>query len=80
VAIDALNNGVRLRRRLDRKNNGQQFAWVYIDGKKVEKPWYVATYSDCPDNQRWYDTDFDIPAAYTKGKKKISVRIVPASK
>jgi len=80
AAINPLNNGIRLRRRLDRKDNGQQLAWVYIDGKKISKPWYAVTYSACPDNQRWYDSDFDIPSAYTKGKRKIAVRIVAGEK
>lgn len=75
VNIDPANEGVRLRKRIYRRNHGQQTAWVYVDGVKIQSPWYIATYSKTPVNQSWYDSDFEIPSTYTKGKKQIKVQI-----
>jgi hypothetical protein len=75
VKIDRQNNGVRLRRRTDKENN-QQLARVYIDGVLVrERPWYSVDFERTFRNIRWLDTDFEVPAAYTRGKGKIRVRI-----
>jgi hypothetical protein len=75
VKIDRRNNGVRLRRRTDKENN-QQLARVYIDDVLVrERPWYNVDFERTFRNIRWLDTDFEVPAAYTRGKAKIRVRI-----
>jgi hypothetical protein len=75
VAISPDNNGVRLRRRSDKTNNRQE-ARVFIDGQLVtERPWYTVDYEKAYRNIRWFDSDFEIPASYTKGKSKITVRI-----
>jgi hypothetical protein len=76
IDISPKNHGVELRRRLYRSGNGRQNAIVYVDGVRVtERPWDVCTYSVAPAYQGWYDADFEIPAAYTKGKHKLHLRI-----
>ena len=76
AAISPDNHGVKLRRRLFRSGNGQQRAWVYVDGVRVnERPWDVCTYSSAPAYQGWFDDDFEIPAAYTQGKRQIHLRV-----
>jgi hypothetical protein len=75
VAISAGNHGVRLRRRCDKANNRQQ-AHVFIDGQLVtERPWYSADFEKTYRSIRWFDSDFEVPARYTRGKGKINVRI-----
>ena len=75
VNISAGNQGVRLRRRCDKANNRQR-ARVFIDGVLVsERPWYSVDYENAYRDIRWFDSDFEIPAKYAKGKSKISVRI-----
>jgi hypothetical protein len=80
VRLDPKNAGVRLRSRINRAGNGIQTANVYVDGKKLTEPWHVVTYSDMPKRKNrsfdgWFDTEYEIPASYTQGKKKITVRI-----
>jgi hypothetical protein len=76
VTIPPANNGVKLRRRLFRSGNGQQRAFVYVDGVRVnERPWDVCTLSSAPSYQGWFDADFEIPAAYTQGKRKLRLRV-----
>jgi hypothetical protein len=75
VKIDPANRGVRLRRRTDKDNNRQR-ANVYVDGSRVaERPWYTVDYEKTYRDIRWLDTDFEIPAKYTKGKSSIAVKI-----
>src|SRR6201999_4536940 len=75
VSISPDNQGVRLRRRTDKANNRQE-ARVYIDGRLVtERPWYSVDYEKTYRGIRWFDSDFEVPASYTKGKNKINVRI-----
>ncbi len=79
VAISPDNQGVRLRRRTDKANNRQE-AQVYIDGHLVtERPWYSVDYEKTYRGIRWFDSDFEVPASYAKGKSKINVRIEFAS-
>jgi hypothetical protein len=76
VTISPDNHGVKLRRRLFRSDNGQQRAWVYVDGVRVnERPWDVCTYSCAPTYQGWFDDDFEIPAAYTQGRRQLHLRV-----
>jgi len=76
VNISPDNDGVKLRRRLYRPENGLQHAWVYVDGVRVdERPWDVCTYSCAPAYEGWMDDDFEIPAAYTQGKHQLHVRV-----
>ena len=70
VAIDPNNNGVRLRRRLD-QNSGRQCAEVYVDSKPAGT-WYHA---DQNPYLRWYDSEYELPADLTKGKKSIEIRL-----
>ncbi len=75
VAISPDNQGVRLRRRTDKADNRQE-ARVFIDGQLVtERPWYSVDYPKTYRGIRWWDSDFDVPAKYTQGKSKITVRI-----
>ncbi len=75
VAISPDNQGVRLRRRCDKANNRQE-ARVYIDGQLVtERPWYSVDFEKTYRGIRWFDSDFEVPAKYTKGKATITVRI-----
>jgi hypothetical protein len=75
VAISPDNQGVRLRRRCDKENNRQE-ARVFIDGRLVsERPWYNVDYEKTYRGIRWFDSDFEVPQKYTKGKSKIIIRI-----
>jgi hypothetical protein len=75
VKIDPANSGVRLRRRLD-KAMSRQMAAVYVDGVKVaERPWYNVDCEKTYRDIRWVESDFEIPAKYTKGKNSITVKI-----
>lgn len=75
AAISPDNQGVRLRRRCDKENNRQE-ARVFIDGQLVtERPWYQVDYEKTYRGIRWFDSDFEVPAKYTKGKNKINIRI-----
>jgi hypothetical protein len=75
VSISPDNQGVRLRRRTDKANNRQE-ARVYVDGRLVaERPWYSVDYEKTYRGIRWFDSDFEVPESYTKGKSKINVRI-----
>jgi len=74
--VSPLNEGIRLRRRIYRSGNGIQRAKVYVDGILIkERTWDICTQSLAPHYQAWYDSDFDIPADYTKGKKSIRIRV-----
>ena len=72
VSILPGNNGIRLRRRMD-DSNGRQKANVYIDNQLVtQRPWYTA---DVNAALKWMDDDFEVPASYTAGKSRITVKI-----
>jgi hypothetical protein len=76
VTVSPNNHGVKLRRRLFRSDNGQQRAWVFVDGMRVnERTWDVCTYSSAPTYQGWFDDDFEIPAVYTQGKSQLHLRV-----
>jgi len=75
VKIDPSNEGIRIRRRTDKDNN-RQLANVYIDGVRVsERPWYNVDFERIFRDIRWYDSDFEIPARYTRGKRNVTIRI-----
>ena len=75
VAILPENAGIRLRRRCDKQNNRQE-ARVFIDGREVrERPWYSVDYEQTYRNIRWFDSDFEVPARYTQGKSRVTIRI-----
>jgi len=74
VKINPENEGVRLRRRLNRNVANVQEAKVFVDGQEIGTPWYFCDLP-APREAAFSDTDFDIPAAFTKGKEKISIRI-----
>lgn len=75
VATAPDNRGIRIRRRTDKENN-RQCAWVSIDGQRVtERPWYSVDFERTYRNIRWWDTDFDVPARYTQGKSRVTVKI-----
>jgi hypothetical protein len=74
AAIRPDNNGVRLRRRIDQAVVGRE-ARVFIDGRPAgvwrrgyENP-----------HLRWYDSDFDIPSEFTRGRDHLDVKIVLGS-
>jgi hypothetical protein len=71
VSISPNNNGVRLRRRLDYSYPNQK-ADVYVDSSFVGT-WYSAGSNSM---LRWRDEDFSIPASFTFGKSRITIRIV----
>lgn len=75
VNIDADNKGIKLRRRLSRISNGIQKAAVYIDGFKLERPWYTCTLSTAPAYQAWMDDDYEIPSVHTFGKSEMKITI-----
>lgn len=70
AAIFPGNGGVRLRRRLD-QGGARQAAYVYVDGK-FAGCWYHPAVNP---HLRWYDSEFDLPADLTHGKKSIEIRL-----
>jgi hypothetical protein len=78
VNIDPANKGVKLRKRINRNGNGVQTAEVFVDGKKIERPWHIVIPSLSTGKgivDGWYDSDFEIPSTYTFGKRKINVEV-----
>src|SRR5262249_31942673 len=74
VKIDPHNEGVKLRRRTNRNVSNVQKANVYVDGDLIpDTPWYLCDLL-APVEMAFVDTDFEIPAAYTKGKDHVTVR------
>jgi hypothetical protein len=75
VRIDPGNDGVRLRRRLNRHTANVQLARVFVDGQEIaDTPWYFCDLPT-PAQTAFADNDFEIPARYTRGKKRVAVRI-----
>ena len=75
VKIDPNNEGVKLRRRLNRHLANVQEAKVSVDGREIrDTPWYFCDLP-APPQAAFADTDFEIPAAYTKGKQRISITV-----
>lgn len=71
VKLDPANNGARLRLRTEHTNF--QRAVVYVDGELVkERDWYVSKNNY---DALWIDSDFELPASYTRGKKSITVKL-----
>jgi Protein of unknown function (DUF2961) len=74
LAINPANDGVRLTRISD-QNLSYQTAAVYINGTLAGnwvEPWYNPDF-------RWLNDVFEIPGTLTKGKKAITVRLVPST-
>jgi hypothetical protein len=75
LKIDPANDGVRLRRRLNRSLANVQQANVTVDGTLIaDTPWYFCDLPT-PAQTAFADSDFEIPAGMTRGKKQISVRV-----
>ncbi len=75
VRIDPGNDGVRLRRRMNRQTANVQLARVFVDGQEIaDTPW---SFCDLPTpvQTAFADSDFEIPARYTRSKERIAVRI-----
>jgi hypothetical protein len=70
IAIDPNNDGVRLRRRLD-QNGPRQAADVFVDGQ----PAGTCYHADQNPDLRWFDSEFDLPAALTRGKPELKIRL-----
>lgn len=81
----SINAGVILRRTTDRGVGGQK-ASVFVD-ERFAGTWYDAdfnfltarlfnTTNYVPVHQRWYESDFMIPATLTAGKSNVFVRVV----
>ena len=70
MRITASNQGVDLRRRYDHGVANQK-ANVYVDGR-FAGTWYVAGANV---SHRWADSDFVIPAAYTRKKTSITIKV-----
>jgi hypothetical protein len=78
VSVDPANQGVRLRKRISRHDNGVQTAEVFVDGRKVGRPWHIVTLARSPGKEPldgWFDSDFEIPAPFTQGKARLEVEI-----
>ena len=75
VRIDPANEGVKLRRRVNRQRANVQRANVYVDGQLIpDAPWYVCDIP-VPAETAFRDSDYEIPVKYTKGKSSIAVRL-----
>lgn len=72
IAVDPSNEGVRLRRRLD-QGVAPQTADVYVDGA------LAGTWHSFEANPflRWRDEDIELPAALTRAKSALEIRIAP---
>ncbi|MBY4638407.1 DUF2961 domain-containing protein [Sphingopyxis sp. XHP0097] len=75
VAVHPANVGVKLRRLISRLGNGVQTAEVHVDGVQVERPWHVVQSAAATADQAWVDTEFEIPAALTKGKNRLRIKV-----
>ena len=80
VNIGGDNKGIRIRNRIYRTDNGIQVANVYVNGKKLPQPWYILTYSEQKARRNrsfdgWFESEYEIPAKYTKGKDKVNIKI-----
>ncbi len=73
LQIPAANDGIRLRRRLDYALAGQK-ADVYLQDSKVGT-WYDAGENDA---KSWRDSEFELPAALTRGLSTLRLRFDPA--
>lgn len=75
VKLDRDNEGVKLRRRTNRNLSNVQKANVYVDGVLIpDTPWYLCDLP-APAETAFVDTDFEIPAVYTRRKDHITVRV-----
>lgn len=75
VSLAPDNEGMKLRRRVNRNFGNVQRADVYVDGVKiVDVPWYICDLPS-PIHAAFLDTDFEIPASMTRGKERIRVRV-----
>lgn len=55
-----------------------QTAEVFVDGLKVGRPWHIVTPSMTTGKAEldgWFDTDFEVPPALTRGKARVEVEI-----
>ena len=75
IKIDPHNQGVKLRRRLNRQF-GQRATGQGLRGRReiADTPWYFCDLP-APAETAFADTDFEIPAAYTQGKAQISITL-----
>ena len=74
ASISPKNKGIRIRVRTDHAN--MQGVNVWVDGRLVtERPWVIIKNNY---EAFWVDSDFDIPAKYTSGKKQVKIRLVRA--
>jgi hypothetical protein len=79
VKIDPRNEGIKLRRRVNRNISNVQEANVYVDGALIpDAPWYFCDLP-APLDTAFADTDYEIPAAYTKGKERVTIRVAHVS-
>ncbi|MCE5267364.1 MAG: DUF2961 domain-containing protein [Planctomycetaceae bacterium] len=75
VSIDPANQGVKIRRRVNRNRSNVQRTNVYVDGRLIpDAPWYVCDLPATPETA-FRDTDYEIPAAYTHGKQRLTIRL-----
>ena len=75
IKLDPGNQGVKLRRRLNRNLANVQLAKVYVDEREIpDTPWYFCDLP-APAQTAFADTDFEIPATYTRGKSRISITV-----
>ncbi len=71
AAVNKNNRGIRIRVRTEHVNF--QGVNVWVDGKEVvERPWVISKNNY---NALWFDSDFEIPRKYTKGKSNVSIRL-----
>lgn len=72
---DPANEGVKVRRRVNRHMANVQKANVYIDGRIIpDAPWYVCDLP-VPGEMAFRDSDYEIPAKYAKGKTSITIKL-----
>lgn len=74
MKLDPENSGVKLRKRVNRCGSAVQAARVYVDGQDTGV-WQTVQSIYVPVNQAWLDTEYEIPAKFTKGKTNIEIKI-----
>lgn len=77
IAIKPANEGVTLRRTVDRNRIRMQIAELTVDGTVLGQRW-ITNFPMNPEtlqNNAWADTDIFLPASLTRGKSELSISV-----
>lgn len=74
VKLDPENTGVKLRRRVNRSGSAVQSAKVYVYGQETGI-WQIVQSEYVPISQAWLDSEYEIPAEFTRGKSNVDIKV-----